>query len=58
MPYGVSAKDFGFADTASHVAATPDAIYRAGSISKGFTTTAVMQLVEHRCMNNGDILCF
>lgn len=42
---------FGFADKANHVVATPDTIYRAGSISKLFTATAVMQLVEQGRMD-------
>ena len=42
----VWAEGFGFADEANRVPATPDTIYRAGSISKLFTATAAMQLVE------------
>lgn len=42
----VWSEGFGFADKAKGVAATPDTIYRAGSISKLFTTTAAMQLVD------------
>jgi CubicO group peptidase (beta-lactamase class C family) len=42
----VWAEGFGYADKANQVAATPETIYRAGSISKLFTATAVMQLVE------------
>ncbi|MGF1644394.1 MAG: serine hydrolase domain-containing protein [Thiotrichales bacterium] len=37
---------FGFADQAEGVAANADTRYRAGSISKIFTTAAVMQLAE------------
>jgi CubicO group peptidase (beta-lactamase class C family) len=33
---------FGFADQANNVPATPDTIYRVGSISKLFTATATM----------------
>lgn len=42
----VWAEGFGFADEANKVAATPDTIYRVGSISKLFTATAAMQLAE------------
>jgi CubicO group peptidase (beta-lactamase class C family) len=37
---------FGFADEVNKVTTKPETIYRAGSISKLFTATAVMQLVE------------
>ena len=37
---------FGLADASRGVAATPETVYEAGSISKLFTGTAVMQLVE------------
>jgi CubicO group peptidase (beta-lactamase class C family) len=40
------AEGFGFADEANRIPATPETIYRAGSISKLFTATAVMQLAE------------
>jgi len=42
----VWAQGFGFADAANKAAATPETIYRAGSISKLFTATATMQLAE------------
>ncbi len=42
----VWAQGFGYADEANEVPATPETIYRVGSISKLFTATAVMQLVE------------
>ncbi|MBC7962211.1 MAG: beta-lactamase family protein [Steroidobacteraceae bacterium] len=42
----VWAEGFGFADQANQLPATPETIYRVGSISKLFTATAVMQLVE------------
>ncbi len=42
----VWAEGFGFADVANNVPATPETIYRAGSISKLFTATAAMQLAE------------
>ncbi len=42
----VWAQGFGYADTANKVPATPETLYRVGSISKLFTATAVMQLAE------------
>ncbi|MEQ1530478.1 MAG: serine hydrolase domain-containing protein, partial [Methylococcales bacterium] len=42
----VWAKGFGHADAVNHVAATPETVYRVGSISKLFTDTLVMQLAE------------
>ena len=40
------AQGFGWADRENKVAATPQTIYRVGSISKLFTATAAMQLAE------------
>lgn len=37
---------FGYADKTNKVPATPETVYRVGSISKLFTATAVMQLAE------------
>lgn len=42
----VWAEGFGYADLAHNVPATPETLYRAGSITKLFTATAIMQLVE------------
>ena len=42
----VWAQGFGYADKARNIAATPETVYRVGSISKLFTATAVMQLAE------------
>lgn len=42
----VWAQGFGYADKSNKIAATPETLYRAGSISKLFTATATMQLVE------------
>lgn len=42
----VWAEGFGYADKAGNVLASPDMVYRAGSISKIFTATAAMQLAE------------
>ena len=40
------AKGFGWADKKNNVAATAETVYRVASISKLFTSTAVMQLAE------------
>ena len=40
------AEGFGWADEANAVPATPDTVYRVGSVSKLFTATAAMQLAE------------
>ena len=42
----VWAEGFGYADRANDLPASPDTIYRVGSISKLFTATATMQLAE------------
>ena len=47
----VWAEGFGYADKKNQVRATPDTIYRAGSITKLFTATAAMQLVEQGKMD-------
>ncbi|HSG22265.1 MAG TPA: serine hydrolase domain-containing protein [Azonexus sp.] len=39
-------KGFGHADLENNIPATPETIYRAGSIAKVFTAAATMQLVE------------
>lgn len=39
-------KGFGHADLEKNIAATPETIYRAGSIAKVFTAAATMQLAE------------
>lgn len=39
-------KGFGFADLENNIPATPETIYRAGSIAKVFTAAATMQLAE------------
>src|SRR4051812_48541451 len=39
-------KGFGHADLAKSKPATPDTVFRVGSVSKLFTDIAVMQLVE------------
>jgi len=40
------AEGFGYSNEAKRISATPNTIYRAGSIAKSFTASAVMQLVE------------
>lgn len=47
----VWAEGFGFADKKKGIKASPDTIYRAGSITKLFTATAAMQLVEEGLMD-------
>jgi CubicO group peptidase (beta-lactamase class C family) len=42
----VWAEGFGYADKGNNVPASPETVYRAGSISKLFTATAAMRLVE------------
>ena len=42
----VWAEGFGYADQEKKIPATADTLYRVGSISKLFTDTAAMQLVE------------
>jgi CubicO group peptidase (beta-lactamase class C family) len=42
----VYAKGFGFADLENDVKAKPDTVYRIGSVTKQFTATMVMQLVQ------------
>lgn len=50
------ARGYGNADRERHVAVTPDTLLRIGSISKLFTWTAVMQLVEqHRLDLDTDV---
>lgn len=39
-------KGFGYADLENDIAATPETVYRAGSIAKVFTAAAAMQLAE------------
>ncbi|WP_020481709.1 serine hydrolase domain-containing protein [Methylomonas sp. MK1] len=42
----VWSQGFGYADQARQIAATPETVYRVGSVSKLFTDTLVMQLAE------------
>lgn len=41
------AEGFGFSDVGRRIPATPDTVYRAGSLAKPFTAIAVMQLAEN-----------
>jgi CubicO group peptidase (beta-lactamase class C family)/D-alanyl-D-alanine dipeptidase len=43
----VWAQGFGMADPKNKITATPNTVYRIGSVSKLFTDIAIMQLVEH-----------
>ncbi len=43
----VWSQGFGFADVAAHRPATADTLYRVGSLSKLFTDTAALQLVDN-----------
>ena len=45
------AQGFGYADKENKIPATPQTIYRAASISKLFTATAIMQLTEQGKIN-------
>ncbi len=47
-------KGFGYADKANNIEATPKTIYRVGSVSKLFTSLAVMQLVEKNLLDIDD----
>ena len=42
----VWSEGFGYADKKNNIEATPETIYRTGSITKLFTATAAMQLVD------------
>ena len=48
------AKGFGFADIANKVEATPSTLYRIASISKLFTSTAIMQLRDEEKLQLDD----
>lgn len=44
-------KGYGFADLKSKAPVTPDTVFRAGSISKSFTSIGIMMLVEEGKLN-------
>jgi CubicO group peptidase (beta-lactamase class C family) len=47
----VWSEGFGYADQANNIPANSQTIYRVGSVSKLFTATSVMQLVENQKIN-------
>lgn len=47
----VWAEGFGFADKAAAIPASPETVYRAGSITKLFTATTALQLVDDGLLN-------
>ncbi len=47
----VWSEGFGYADKANNIRATPDTLYRVGSITKLFTASAVMQLAEQETLD-------
>lgn len=52
----ILAKGYGMADLENDVPATAETVYRIGSITKQFTATAIMQLVEQRKLSLDDEL--
>lgn len=50
------AKGFGMADLENNVPATPNHVYRLGSITKQFTATIIMQLVQEGKLSLSDTL--
>jgi CubicO group peptidase (beta-lactamase class C family) len=53
-PEIIVAKGYGLADVENEVAATADTVYRLGSLTKQFTSVAVMRLVEAGLINLDD----
>ena len=47
-------KGYGFADVENQLAATPQTVFRIGSITKQFTSSAIMQLVQEGKLNLDD----
>ncbi|MFW5758602.1 MAG: serine hydrolase domain-containing protein [Bacteroidota bacterium] len=47
----VYANGYGFADRENKISASPETIYRVGSITKSFTATAILQLHHHGKLN-------
>lgn len=47
-------KGYGFADIENQLAATPQTVFRIGSITKQFTSSAIMQLVQDGKLNLDD----
>jgi D-alanyl-D-alanine carboxypeptidase len=52
----VLAKGYGFADLENDVPATPETVYRIGSITKQFTSAAIMRLMEQGKLSLDDTL--
>jgi CubicO group peptidase (beta-lactamase class C family) len=52
----VWAQGFGYADKAGNIRATPDTVFRVGSVSKLFTTIAALQLAEQGRLSFSDPL--
>ena len=49
-------KGYGFADLENDVRATPDTLYRIGSLTKQFTAAAILQLVERGRIRLSDVI--
>jgi len=52
----ILAKGYGFADLENDVPATAETVYRIGSVTKQFTSTAIMRLVEQGKVSLDDTL--
>lgn len=52
----VLAKGYGFADLENDVAATPQTVYRIGSVTKQFTSAGIMRLIEQGKLSLDDTL--
>jgi len=52
----VLAKGYGFADLENDVPATPETVYRIGSVTKQFTSAAIMKLIEQGKLTLDDTL--
>ena len=52
----ILAKGYGFADLENDVPATPETVYRIGSVTKQFTASAIMRLMEQGKLSLDDTL--
>lgn len=52
----ILAKGYGYADLENDVAATPQTVYRIGSVTKQFTAAAIMRLMEQGKLSLDDTL--
>jgi D-alanyl-D-alanine carboxypeptidase len=52
----VLAKGYGYADLENDVPATPETVYRIGSVTKQFTSAAIMKLIEQGKLTLDDTL--